>query len=40
MAVDQISEVRVARGNTTGIIPDAHGDIIFHGIFLGLDGRW
>jgi len=40
MAVDQISEVRVARGNTTGIIPDAHGDIIYHGIYLGLEGRW
>jgi hypothetical protein len=40
MAVDQISEVRSAAGNTTGIIPDAHGDIIFHGIHLGLEGRW
>jgi hypothetical protein len=40
MAVDQISEVRSAAGNTTGIIPDAHGDVIYHGFFLGLEGRW
>jgi len=40
MAVDQISQVRSAALNTTGIIPDAHGDIIYHGIYLGLEGRW
>jgi hypothetical protein len=40
MAVDQISDENTAAGNTTGIIPNAHGDIIFHGFFLGLEGRW